>query len=57
MYYRLDYDNHCCYSVRLEYRDDLVGDDDWAGLVLLIDAFPSHPFFLNSRSIEESSFE
>lgn len=57
MYYRLDYDNHCCYSVRLEYRDDLVGDDDWAGLVLLFDAFPSHPFFLNSRSIEESSFE
>jgi len=57
MYYRLDYDNHCCYNVRLEYRDDLVGDDDWAGLVLLFDAFPSHPFFLNTRSIEESSFE
>ncbi|MFP4483099.1 MAG: hypothetical protein ACLFN0_09955 [Thermovirgaceae bacterium] len=57
IYYRLVYDNNCCYNVRLEYRDDLVGDDDWAGIVFLLDAFPSHPFFLNTRSIEESSFE
>jgi len=47
MYYSLVYDNDCCYSVQIRFRDDRSrSDDDWAELRLVIDAFPSHPFFL-----------
>jgi LPS-assembly protein len=53
MYYRLSYKNTCCFRVDLAYRDDRVGDDDWAGLVFVLNAFPSHPFFLGAREIEE----
>ncbi|MDI9392478.1 MAG: hypothetical protein QM449_04390 [Synergistota bacterium] len=53
MYYQLSYENTCCFRVDLAYRDDRVGDDDWAGLVFVLDAFPSHPFFLGAREIEE----
>ena len=53
MYYRLSYDSKCCFRVDLVYRDDRVGDDDWAGLVLVLNAFPSHPFFLGAREAGE----
>ena len=53
MYYRLSYESMCCFRVDLAYRNDRVGDDDWAGLVFILNAFPSHPFFLGAREIEE----
>jgi len=47
MYYALVYDNDCCYNIQIRFRDDRSrSDDDWAELRLVIDAFPSHPFFL-----------
>jgi LPS-assembly protein len=47
MFYRLVYDNNCCYSVQLRFRDDrTVSDDDQAELRFVLTAFPSHPFFL-----------
>jgi len=53
MVYRVTYDNNCCYQVDITYRDDRVGDDDWAGIRLLINAFPSNPFYLNDNRITE----
>lgn len=53
MYYRLSYDSKCCFRVDLVYRDDLVGEDDWAGLVFVLNAFPSNPFFLGAKEAEE----
>lgn len=54
MYYRLGYSNHCCYRFDVEYRDDLTNEnDDWAGFVFVLDAFPSNPFFFNTRTIQE----
>lgn len=53
MYYRLSFESNCCYRIDLSYRDDMVGDDDWAGLTFVINAFPSHPFFLGAKEIEE----
>jgi lipopolysaccharide assembly outer membrane protein LptD (OstA) len=54
MYYRLGYSNNCCYRFSVEYRDDLTNEnDDWAGFVFVLDAFPSNPFFFNTRSIQE----
>ncbi len=53
MYYRLTFANNCCYSLDFAYRDDLVGEDDWAGINFVINAFPSHPFFLGAKEIEE----
>ena len=55
MFYRLRFANNCCYRLDLTYRDDLVGDDDWAGIVFVINAFPSRPFFFNTRQISEFS--
>jgi len=53
MYYRLSYDSKCCFRVELVYRDDRVGEDDWAGMVFVLNAFPSHPFFLGAREAGE----
>jgi len=54
MYYRLGYSNNCCYHFSVEYRDDLTSEnDDWAGFVFVLDAFPSNPFFFNTKSIQE----
>lgn len=53
MYYRLTFANNCCYSLDLAYRDDLVGDDDWAGITFVINAFPSNPFFLGVKELSE----
>ena len=55
MVYVLTYNNHCCYRVDFTYRDDLVGtdQDDWFALRLIINAFPSNPFYLNSKQITE----
>jgi LPS-assembly protein len=53
MYYRLTFANNCCYRIDFSYRDDLVGLDDWAGVVFVINAFPSHPFFFNTKQISE----
>jgi len=53
MYYRLSYDSKCCFRVELVYRDDRVGEDDWAGMVFVLNAFPSNPFFLGARETGE----
>ncbi len=53
MFYRISYESDCCYRVDLAYRDDRAGNDDWAGVVFVLNAFPSHPFFLGAREIEE----
>ncbi|MDO9508854.1 MAG: hypothetical protein Q7I97_05855, partial [Thermovirgaceae bacterium] len=53
MYYRLTFANSCCYRLDLSYRDDLIGEDDWAGIVFVLNAFPSKPFFFNTRELSE----
>jgi LPS-assembly protein len=53
MYYRLTFANNCCYRVDLSYRHDRVGDDNWAGVTFVINAFPSHPFFVGGKEIKE----
>ncbi|GAB6279959.1 MAG: LPS-assembly protein LptD [Thermovirga sp.] len=53
MYYRISYDNNCCYRVDIAFRDDRAGTNDWAGIVFVIDAFPSNPFFLGSDEIRK----
>jgi LPS-assembly protein len=56
MFYRISYENDCCYRIDLTYRDDRAGDDDWAGIVFVLNAFPSHPFFLGAREVEIEEF-
>lgn len=42
MVYKISLDNNCCMSWELAYRDDRSSDDDdWAGLKLIIKAFPN----------------
>lgn len=53
MYYRISFMGGDCYRVDLAYRDDLAGDDDWAGITFVLNAFPSHPFFLGANEITE----
>ena len=53
MFYRLSFIGADCYRVDLSYRDDRTGDDSWAGVTFVINAFPSHPFFLGSKEIQE----
>ena len=53
MYYKISFANNCCYGVDIAYRDDRAGDDDWAGIVFVINAFPSNPFFLGSKELQE----
>lgn len=50
MFYRLVYDNNCCYNVQLRFRDDRTAtNDDWAEIRFVLTAFPNHPFFLGER--------
>lgn len=48
MVYRVIYDEHC-YQWEFVYVDDMVEDDDWAGLRLTIKAYPKQPVFLNDK--------
>jgi len=42
------YDEHC-YQWEFVYVDDMVENDDWAGLRLTIKVYPKQPVFLNDR--------
>lgn len=48
MVYRVIYDEHC-YQWEFVYVDDMVENDDWAGLRLTIKVYPKQPVFLNDR--------
>lgn len=51
--YQFDIDNNCCMKWILAYRDDLVENDDWAYLRLVIKAFPSVDLSLDSREVSD----
>jgi len=51
--YQFDIDNNCCMKWVIAYRDDLVDDDDWAYLRLVIKAFPSTKLAVDSRSVSD----
>lgn len=51
--YQVDIDNNCCMKWIIAYRDDLVDDDDWAYLRLIIKAFPNTDLALDTRDVSD----
>ncbi|MBL3593234.1 MAG: hypothetical protein JMJ93_06940 [Synergistaceae bacterium] len=52
MVYQLRYEVDCL-AWELTVRDDRAGDDDWAGLRLIIKAYPDSPLQFREKELEE----